>query len=348
MNRRIEFLRNAQQANDFLSIFKRVRTFYKILDQPSPYQCLLEYPFHPNTGGCKITIRSVIQILPVPSTILNSFSNVSLNYGSSKTPAVSDVSFTIEPGQFIVIAGKNGSGKTSLLKLLTGLVQPTDGEISIDDTTLCASTANKFRQAVTFVTQSEAIYPVSLRENLLLGLTNKVDRASVTDEDLNEAVRLGGAVNLIERRGYSAILNPVTITSESIEDPAGKAAIEARDYGSPNPVGTPFSTGEHQRFIASRAFLRIKHSKIKLIILDEPSNALDPQAEAQVFREFRKLAKEKGQTLIVVTHRLTSVAPSADLILCMNEGKIEEKGTHYELIKSGGLYSALYNVQAPT
>ncbi|KDR86160.1 hypothetical protein GALMADRAFT_52263, partial [Galerina marginata CBS 339.88] len=245
--------------------------------------------------------------------------NVSYSYSSSNIPAISHVNLTIGPSQFIFITGPNGSGKTSLAGLITGIVQPTGGNIFIDDIKLQPPTALKFHKAITFITQNEEMYPVSLRENLLLGLTNETDRSSVKDADLDTAVRLGGAMHCIERCGYDAVPNPITITSESIEDTAGYAALAARDRFSPVP----------------------------LVVLDEPFNALDPLAESQILEEFRQIAAKNGQTLIVVTNRLASVAHHADLIIYMNNGKVEEQGTQVELIKSRGSYSALYNAQIP-
>ncbi|KAF8970878.1 P-loop containing nucleoside triphosphate hydrolase protein, partial [Flammula alnicola] len=109
--------------------------------------------------------------------------------------AVDNVNLDINPGQFIVIAVENGSGKTTLVKLLSGLARPTSGEVIIDDEPLSEYDAKRLRQTSTFVGQAAAIYAVSLRENLLMTLTNQSQRDAISQEDLEEAARLGGSQN---------------------------------------------------------------------------------------------------------------------------------------------------------
>ncbi|KAF8967346.1 P-loop containing nucleoside triphosphate hydrolase protein [Flammula alnicola] len=338
MRHSIKALKDVYGKESFFGIMTRVRKFYNILDKstPPPAGDFLDRPtasFRPrNHKGAKITLKNVAYKYPSASL--------------SAPNAIDNVNLDINPGQLIVIAGENGSGKTTLVKLLSGLARPTSGEIIIDDEPLLSEyDAKRLRQTNTFVGQAEAIYPVSLRENILMGLTNQSLRDAISQEDLEEAARLGGSQNLIMRLGYDKVLNPCSIPCYSINEQPGRAAIDALKRNSPDPIPIPISSGEHQRLIASRAFMRVKHGNAKLIILDEPTNALDTLAESDIFNNFRTIARDRGQTMVVVTHRLASVAKHADLIVCMVNGKIAEHGTHDKLMASGGVYSVLYKAQ---
>ena len=167
-------------------------------------------------------------------------------------PAINNVNLDIAPGQLVLIVGENGSGKSTLLKILSGLVNPTEGEVLLDHTALSRYDVNAFRRATAFVTQGEGIYPVSIRDNMLMCLSDDGHRESITQEDLTEAARLGGSLDFIEKlsQRFDTVLEPCSIPAWSFTLFPAQAALDAmnRDYPFPEPVG--ISPGEKQRLIA--------------------------------------------------------------------------------------------------
>ncbi|EDR06393.1 ABC transporter, partial [Laccaria bicolor S238N-H82] len=246
--------------------------------------------------------------------------NVSFHYpGCQNHPSVCNVSLTIEPGQLVVLVGVNGSGKTSLLKLIAGLSCACGGEIEIDDHPVHEYDSRHLRRSMAFMTSSEDIYPVSLRENILMGLDDCGFELSDVAEKIEEAARLGGAYDVVQRLGQDAILNPCRVLGQSLRGcgngEIGDAALRELDLHSP-----------------------------ALMILDEPTSALDSMAERDFFKRFREIGN--GKTMIFVTHRFGSIVKNADMILCIDGGKVVQQGTHAELIEKNGRYAELYNVQA--
>lgn len=278
-----------------------------------------------------------------------SMKNVSFHYpGCQNHPSVCNVSLTIEPGQLVVLVGVNGSGKTSLLKLIAGLSCACGGEIEIDDHPVHEYDSRHLRRSMAFMTSSEDIYPVSLRENILMGLDDCGFELSDVAEKIEEAARLGGAYDVVQRLGQDAILNPCRVLGQSLRGcgngEIGDAALRELDLHSPALSNITISAGERQRIIASRTFMRVKHGDVKLVILDEPTSALDSMAERDFFKRFREIGN--GKTMIFVTHRFGSIVKNADMILCIDGGKVVQQGTHAELIEKNGRYAELYNVQA--
>jgi len=169
------------------------------------------------------------------------------------SPAIEDISLDIGSGQLVLIVGENGSGKSTLLHILSGLVNPTQGEVMIDHIALSCYDINTFRNATAFITQKEELYPVSVRDNMLMGISNDNRRASITREDLAEAARHGESLDLIKgklRQGFETVLKPCSIPSWSIQAFPGQVALDAmnRDFPPPNPI--EISLGEKQRLVA--------------------------------------------------------------------------------------------------
>ncbi|KAG6911413.1 hypothetical protein DXG01_016510 [Tephrocybe rancida] len=280
-----------------------------------------------------------------------SFRNVSCTYDGpceSRVLAVDHVSFEVEPGQLVVIVGGNGSGKTSLLKLLCGLNRLTCGDILLDGLPIDQFNMASLRRSMAFLTQSEEIYPISLRENLLMGIPNVVPPQQDIDEYVDEAAKLGGAYDLIQRLGYETILDPPPVVGQSMRTcgngDIGPGALEELRRNSRSCMATVLSAGEKQRLVASRTFMRIKNTEVKLVVVDEPTSALDPVAERDLFNNFCKL--RKGKTVICVTHRFSNIVKQADLVFCMKRGKIVQQGTHAELmLNQKGEYRRLYMAQ---
>lgn len=169
------------------------------------------------------------------------------------SPTINNVSLDIDPGQVVLIVGESGSGKSTLLKILSGLVNPTEGGVLVDHTELSRYDINTFREATAFVTQNEEIYPVSLRNNMLMCLPDDNQRDSITQQDLAEAATLGGSLDFIEgklSRGFNTVLKPCSIPSWSTPTFPGQAAIDAFKRYSPSPKPIEISPGEKQRLVA--------------------------------------------------------------------------------------------------
>lgn len=164
-----------------------------------------------------------------------------------------NVSLTIPTNSLVLLVGANGSGKTTLLKLLARLQKPTSGEILIDGTPIADYDLLGIRKHITFLMQSEEIYPVSLRENLLMTVRHGLSSDEKAREVMDEAVRLGGAEQLIERIGYEAVLNPPSLLGQSLQGCGngiiGAAAFRELEKHVPRRE-IPISNGEKQRFLA--------------------------------------------------------------------------------------------------
>ncbi|KAG6845269.1 hypothetical protein H0H87_011678 [Tephrocybe sp. NHM501043] len=250
-----------------------------------------------------------------------SFKNVSCAYdgpdSDSQILAVDYASLAVEPGQLVVIVGGNGCGKTSLLKLLCGLDKVASGDILIDGRPIDEYDMNSLRRSMAFLTQTEEIYPISLRENLLMGIPSVVLPRKDVDEYVDEAVRLGGAYELIQRLKYDTVLDPPPVIGQSLRTcgngDIGPGNLEELRRNSNSCRVTALSAGEKQRLVASRTFMRIKNTDIKLVVVDEPTSALDPVAERELFNNFCGL--RKGKTMICVTHQFGSIVKKANLVL---------------------------------
>ena len=244
------------------------------------------------------------------------FQNVSFRYPGSEKDAVRNVSFTIYPGEKTAIVGKNGAGKTTLIKLLTGLYEPTSGYITWGGIDLRELDLNEYQRQIGVLFQDFAQYDLSVRENIGLG---DVDRLATikSDDYIQAAVARAGASELIAGLPYQYD----TILGKRFEG------------------GRDLSGGQWQKLALSRAFVR----DAKLLVLDEPSAALDAAAEADIFNRFANLTS--GKTTVFVTHRLASVK-LAQQILVLHDGVLSEVGNHDSLIAMGGEYAYMYALQA--
>ena len=238
---------------------------------------------------------------------------LSFRYPQAQRPAIDGISFTIQPGERVALVGANGSGKTTLVKVLLGLFHPTQGKVLYGDVDLNRADRNGLWDQSAAVFQDYTRFAFSLGENIGLGRTEHMgDQAAV-----ERAAHQGGAAPIAEQlpEHYNTLLT---------KEFAG---------------GTELSGGEWQRVAISRGFMR----NAALIVLDEPTASLDPQAEADVFRRFLAMSGER--TTIVVSHRLGS-ARLCDRILVLKEGRLLENGTHGELLSQEGEYARLWALQA--
>lgn len=251
--------------------------------------------------------------LPQPMRKGIAFTGVRFAYPSTTRRALDGVDFVVGPGEVVALVGENGSGKTTLVKLLCRLYDPTEGVITYDDIPLDALGLSALRRQVSVVFQDFARYQLTARENIWFG---NVD-LSPRDERIVLAARLSGADSAISTltHGYDTIL------------------------GARFEEGEELSIGEWQKVALARAFL----SDAEVIVLDEPTSAMDPIAECEFFDRFRRLLGRRAAVLI--SHRFSTVR-MADRIYVMENGKTTECGTHDELMREGGKYAELFAAQA--
>jgi len=242
------------------------------------------------------------------------FEDVSFTYPGSREPALEHVTLHLAPGASLALVGENGSGKTSLIKLLTRLYQPTEGRILLDGRDLAEWDETALRERIGVIFQDFTRYQMLVGENIGAG-----DERYFEDEPRwREAAGKGMAGEFVEQlpRGYQTQL--------------GKWFREGREL----------SGGQWQKIALSRAFMR---TRADILVLDEPTAAMDAQAEAEVFEHFRQLAK--GRITILISHRFSTVR-MADQIAVLDRGRIVERGSHDELMRLGGRYAHLFTLQA--
>ena len=242
------------------------------------------------------------------------FENVSFTYPGASEPAVRDVSFQLRPGHSLALVGENGSGKTTLIKLLTRLYSPTAGRISLDGLDLGEWEPSALRRRVGVIFQDFARYQLNVGENIGVG-----DVAHFADEGRwREAAALSMAAPFIED------------LPEAYQTQLGKWFRDGREL----------SGGQWQKIALARAFMR---EEADILVLDEPTAAMDTRAEAQVFEQFRELAQDR--MVILISHRFSTVR-KADEILVMQGGRVLERGDHESLMQHGGHYASLFTLQA--
>ncbi len=242
------------------------------------------------------------------------FRGVSFAYPGTEKPVIDRVDLTIKAGETVALVGLNGAGKTTLIKLLTRLYDPTEGEIYLDGHDLRDYDLTELRRLFGIVFQDFGKYAFTVRENIRLGALHREER----EGDITHAATRAGADAFIDRldNGYNTNL---------------------MRYFDRN--GTELSGGQWQKLCLARAF----YSNADIIILDEPTASLDPIAEQEVFRRFDELRGEK--TTVFVSHRLSS-ATIASKIVVLENGHVEEEGTHRELMDQNGKYAELFRIQA--
>ncbi|KAF8452298.1 P-loop containing nucleoside triphosphate hydrolase protein, partial [Boletus edulis BED1] len=264
------------------------------------------------------------------------FRDVSFSYPNSKSEraSLSGVSFTIQPGQLVVIVGANGSGKSTTIKLLSRFYEPTSGSILIDGIPVEEYRMAELRKGIAMLTQEHQLFPLSVGENIKLGSSDS--EAADDKQTIEKAVSAADAESIIKgfSDGYDTVLEPVRVGYLSYAG-RGNEELETIQKNLQKPANI---SGD------ARTFMRLFTSPIKLVTVDEPSSALDPEAEHRLFSNLRQ--ERKGRTMIFITHRFGHLTKHADLIICIKEGAVVETGTHTDLLSRAGEYARLYNVQA--
>ncbi|KAJ6603585.1 P-loop containing nucleoside triphosphate hydrolase protein [Mycena vulgaris] len=268
--------------------------------------------------------------------------NVSFAYpgGKSKNNAIKNISLKIPAGSLVVIVGANGSGKSTVIKLLTRLYDVDSGEILADGVPIKNYRISDLRRVQALLTQDHKLYPLTLAENIGLGNPDRADDMGM----VMQSAEAGGASEVIKKLndGANTVLSPVNTARGSHLNKDKHKKLQSILEGLERKADV--SGGEKQRLVASRTFMRFLSGNIRFAVADEPSSALDPKGEHQLFQRLRD-ARE-GKTLIFVTHRFGHLVKHADLIICMKDGEAVELGTHKQLMERHGEYSELYNVQA--
>ncbi len=250
---------------------------------------------------------------PVPTDGIR-FEDVSFTYPGAETPALEHVTLHLQPGASLALVGENGSGKTTLIKLLTRLYAPSSGRILLDGRDLAEWEEAALRERIGVIFQDFVRYQMLIGENVGAG-----DERYFEDEARwRDAAGKGRASEFIDTlpAGYHTQL--------------GKWFRDGREL----------SGGQWQKVALSRAFMR---TRADILVLDEPTAAMDAQAEAEVFEHFRQLAHDR--ITILISHRFSTVR-MADQIAVLNQGHIVERGTHEELMRLNGRYAHLFTLQA--
>lgn len=241
--------------------------------------------------------------------------HLSFCYPGSNKSTVENINLTIQPGEMVALVGENGAGKTTLAKLLCRLYDPTSGTIAWNGKDLRSLPIAEVRSRIAVVMQDYARFPTTVRENV--GFGNLIYLSD--DTAINQA---------ISEAGISAKVNSL---SQGLETPLGKQ-LEG---------GIDLSGGQWQRIAIARALMRL--STAEVLIFDEPTAALDPKTEHEIYSIFRQIAA--GKTTIAISHRL-GLAKIADRIAVMENGKIAEIGTHDELMELNEIYGSMFTRQA--
>lgn len=242
------------------------------------------------------------------------FEHVSFSYPGANHPALQDINLHLPPGSSLALVGENGSGKTTLIKLLTRLYTPSTGRILLDGLDIQEWDAERLRQRIGVIFQDFVRYQLMVGENVGAGDVDYFD----DEQRWHNAAQKGMVTDFIDQlpRGYTTQL------------------------GRWFKGGQELSGGQWQKIALSRAFMR---EKADILVLDEPTAAMDAQAEATIFEQFRQHASQK--IAILISHRFSTVR-MADQITVMDQGRIIEHGSHQQLLALNGQYAHLFHLQA--
>ncbi|MEO3928552.1 ABC transporter ATP-binding protein [Micromonosporaceae bacterium B7E4] len=244
------------------------------------------------------------------------FDEVTFRYTGAEAPVLDGLHLEIRPGEVLGVVGVNGAGKTTMMKLLAGLYQPTGGRITVDGTDLAGTDLDRWRQRLAVLFQDFVHYPLSAEHNVALGAGDRpTDGTAVRD-----ALREAGAAGLVDGLAEG-----------------GRTLLSRSRTG-----GAELSGGQWQRVALARVLYAVRHGR-DLVVLDEPTAHLDVRAEAVFFDQVVRAVA--GSTVLLISHRLSTVR-RADRIVLLDAGRVAEVGSHDELMAGGGAYARLFRLQA--
>lgn len=248
-----------------------------------------------------------------PTIVLD---NVDFTYPGSARPIFKNFNLSIKPGERLAIVGVNGVGKTTLIKLIAGLYKPTSGYIKINGYDLNKASMSSWREKLSVLFQDFIRYPLSIRENI----TASVPDITVSDHKLMMLLQSCGAEEIINK---------------------GEHGFDTEMWRT-GTKGNDLSGGEWQKLALARVIFATQYGR-KVIILDEPTAHMDVHAEVEFYNRIDDLAKDC--TVIIISHRLSTVR-AAERIILLSNGNIAEQGTHHQLMEINGVYADLYKLQA--
>jgi ATP-binding cassette subfamily B protein len=265
---------------------------------------------------------SVPTLTPAPARISRGIelAGVAFQYPGRSAPALNGIDITLPPGATVALVGENGAGKSTLVKLLCGLYEPTAGRILVDGTDLRDLPAGGWSERISAGFQDFARLELPVRDTVGAG-------------DLSRGGDDGAVLDALDRASATGMMQLL---------PNGLSTQLGRSYAE----GVELSGGQWQKLALARAFMR---RVPLLLVLDEPSSALDPDAEYKLFhryaREAERVAAAAGGITLLVSHRLSNIQ-TADLIIVLAGGTVAEAGNHDDLVRCGGIYAELYGLQA--
>ncbi len=241
------------------------------------------------------------------------FRNVDFTYPNTDRRVLENINLAIRPGEVIGLVGENGSGKTTLVKLLCRFYDPTSGSVTLDGIEYPQFDSHRLRQEISVVFQDYRRFYSSIRENIWLGNTALSPQA----EGIIQASHTAGFDSVVAgfAQGYDTVLGKWLENGEEL------------------------SIGQLQKLALARAFFR----NAQLVVLDEPTSAMDAKAEFELFSHFREMVG--GRSILLISHRLSSLK-MADRIYVLKEGRIVEQGSHDDLVRESGAYARLFETQA--
>lgn len=254
-------------------------------------------------------------LLNVERGIEVEMNNITFAYPGQQTPSLKNVNLSIRKGEKIVLVGRNGVGKSTLIKILLGLYEPLEGEVYVNGIDRRLYQSESYLSQFAMVMQDYQLYAITIAENVLM--------RGILDEEADSVL----VWTALEKVGMAEKVRNL---------PNGIFSVITKEF---DPDGVEFSGGEMQKIAISRIFVR----QSGMIILDEPSSALDPVAEHELFEILMDAAKDK--TVIMISHRLTA-SRIADKICLMEEDGILEQGSHEELIQLNGQYAHMFSIQS--
>jgi ATP-binding cassette subfamily B protein len=299
-----------------------LQTFREIYDQTLYLRDLfLYFEIQPS-----ISIRQLGVTVAQPIRQGFVFENVGFRYQNSDRWAVRNINLQLHAGERIALVGENGAGKTTVTKLLTRLYDPTEGRILLDGTDLREYGIQSLRDAIGVIFQDFVRYDFRFDENIAVGEITAAQPHLTRDAQASDYSVFPPIVSAAERSLAASVLPRL---------PAGYRQVLGRRFEG----GVDLSGGEWQKVALARAYIR----NAQVLVLDEPTAALDARAEYEIFARFAELTS--ARTAVLISHRFSTVR-MADRIVVLNDGRVIDQGAHKDLVSRAGLYQELFTMQA--